>query len=118
MNLDDVERLLRAGCTVRWVADATTWTPTAVVRAGEALGLVLTKQGTMSTPTPPAKPVLTTAGPSAARVAAGRARAAAATYPARTVRAWARRAGHDVPALGRYLPTQIVEAWRAAGGPQ
>ncbi|MFG3154253.1 hypothetical protein ACGF7W_19665 [Streptomyces sp. NPDC048219] len=37
-------------------------------------------------------------------------------YPAATVRAWAKQAGHDCPAVGR-VPKPVVEAWQRAGSP-
>lgn len=46
---------------------------------------------------------------------AGQARAAAADYDPRIVRAWAREHGYTVPARGRYLPEHIVTAWRQDG---
>lgn len=50
----------------------------------------------------------------AAAAAAGRARAAAVTYDPATVRAWALAQNLDVPRAGRYLPDDVVVAWREA----
>lgn len=49
---------------------------------------------------------------------AGRARAAVANYDVATIRAWARTQGLDVPAVGRYLPPHIVQAYRHAHPPK
>lgn len=47
--------------------------------------------------------------------AAGAARAATVDYDPSVVRAWARAHGVDCPERGRYLPAEVVDAWRAAG---
>lgn len=56
-----------------------------------------------------------TADRNAARAAAaGRARSAAVDYNPTAVRAWARETGRPCPARGRYLPPELVEAYREA----
>lgn len=49
--------------------------------------------------------------------AAGLARSSRVDYVPAAVRAWAKDAGLDVPAKGRYLPRNVVDAWRDAGAP-
>lgn len=41
-------------------------------------------------------------------------RTAELDYPVREVRRWAREQGLPVPSHGRYLPAEVVQAWRAA----
>ncbi|MEV0183036.1 histone-like nucleoid-structuring protein Lsr2 [Streptomyces sp. NPDC050625] len=52
--------------------------------------------------------------PRARRSPSARPARPATGFDARTVRAWARSAGYEVPARGR-VPAHIVAAWRAAG---
>jgi hypothetical protein len=49
------------------------------------------------------------------RVGAGADRAASVDYDTAKVRAWALDNGWDVAAKGRYLPVDVVAAWRASG---
>lgn len=58
--------------------------------------------------------VLRSTSRQAAAAVAGRARAAAVTYDPATVRAWALEQNLDVPRVGRYLPDDVVVAWREA----
>ena len=99
--------LLEHGHTITAVA-AQTGMPAGLVRKlGAAIGLVEHPDGTMRY-TPPHGPA------PAGRAEGGRARDAAANYPAAQVRAWAREHGIPCPDRGRYLPPDVVAAWRAA----
>ena len=46
------------------------------------------------------------------RAAGGADRAASVDYDPALVRAWAKAHGWDAPAKGRYLPTDLIVAWR------
>jgi hypothetical protein len=46
---------------------------------------------------------------------AGRVRAASVNYHPPTVRSWAKANGIPCPPRGRYLPSDVVDAWRRAG---
>lgn len=62
--------------------------------------------------------IIATRKRSAAAKRAGSARAAGVDYDVATIRKWARERGLDVPAVGRYLPPHIVQAYRHANPPK
>lgn len=105
--------LLAKGLTIHQVAARTTLSPRDVADVGHSHGLILMPDTTMRAP---ARPEFHT--PSPGRQAHGRSCAANATYPTRAVRAWARANDIPAPTRGRYLPAELVTAWRAAGAPR
>lgn len=128
---------LLSGHTVAWVVEVTGSPRDAVTRIGEQAGLRLIRPADTFVGQADRRPVTVTALLGRAdrsdrqrtRSLAARARTVlaelerevaaedAARYPVSRVRAWARQRGYDVPARGRYLPSDVVAAWRAAGEP-
>lgn len=102
--------VLERGGTVTAAARASGLSIALVRRIATAVGLVEHPDGTMRY-TPPNGPAVD------GRTAGGHARAASADYPAAEVRAWARTHGIPCPGRGRYLPADVVDAWRRATHP-
>lgn len=137
-----VVQLLEAGWPVTRVMDATTWPRRAIERAAAEAGL-LRHAGTDTwhragkpRPAPGYLERLIERASESSRPAVRKRAAALRTlaraleqdlerdaaaaahdgYPVSEVREWAREQGLNPPAHGRYLPVDIVEAWRRATG--